>query len=454
MVYILKLCTCSILIILIFSNCKKYLDQKPDKHLVIPSNVKDLQALLDNFRKLNQNDPSGGEISCDNYYLTTADWNSLYEDDMRKLYIWQHDHIFSPLNNMWNNVYQSVYIPNVVLDNLPFIQKTISNQTDFDNIKGQALFFRASKFHLIACTWALAYDSLTSKTDLGIPLRLTSDFNTLSKRGNLQSSYDQIVADLNDAISLLPVKPLSVYRPSKPAAYGLLARVYLSMRKYDLAEKYSDSCLQLYNTLIDYNTLNAEVSNPISSLNAETMMYSIARSWGPLDNSVAKVDSVLYSTYDSNDLRKTVFFKRNNDGTYGLKGNYAGQPSSELTGPTTNEVYLMRAECFARAGNVKAALDDLNTLLNKRWKTGTFISFIAENKSDALSLILKERRKELLYREIRWMDIKRLNKEGANIILKRIIEGQTFTLLPNDVRYALPIPEDVIKITGMKQNPR
>lgn len=70
-----------------------------------------------------------------------------------------------------------------------------------------------------------------------------------------------------------------------------------------------------------------------------------------------------------------------------------------------------------------------------------------------MNIIVQERRKELVFRNLRWMDIKRLNKEGANITLKRIIDGQTFTLPPNNNRFALPLPADIVKMTGMPQNP-
>src|SRR5699024_1246882 len=116
--------------------------------------------------------------------------------------------------------------------------------------------------------------------------------------------------------------------------------------------------------------------------------------------------------------------------------------------------YLIRAECYARQGNATQAMNDLYTLLVTRWKTGTYVPFTASGAKEALHIILGERRKELLFRGLRWMDIKRLNREGAHIVLKRIINGKVFTLPPNDNRYALPIPEDIISLTGMKQNPR
>ncbi len=116
-------------------------------------------------------------------------------------------------------------------------------------------------------------------------------------------------------------------------------------------------------------------------------------------------------------------------------------------------MYLIRSEAHARAGRVTEAMDDLNALMITRWNNSEpFPLFTATDQADALSKILTERRKELYGRGLRWMDIKRLNKEGANITLKRMINGQTYTLAPNADYYALPLPADIIKLTGIPQN--
>ena len=120
-------------------------------------------------------------------------------------------------------------------------------------------------------------------------------------------------------------------------------------------------------------------------------------------------------------------------------------------------MFLIRAECKARGvngnpGDKDAALVDLNTLLSKRYDA-SFVQVDAANATDALNRILLERRKELLMRGLRWIDIKRLNKEGANIEVKRIISGQTYILQPNANYYALPLPTDIINLTGIPQNP-
>ena len=122
-------------------------------------------------------------------------------------------------------------------------------------------------------------------------------------------------------------------------------------------------------------------------------------------------------------------------------------------GVSTNEIYLIRAEANARQGKTTDAMRDLNELLAMR-HTDTFVPLAASSPSHALDLILLERRKELLMRGLRWVDIKRLNKEGAGITLKRTVEGVEYMLSPNDLRYALPIPEDVITLSGIEQNKR
>jgi hypothetical protein len=164
-----------------------------------------------------------------------------------------------------------------------------------------------------------------------------------------------------------------------------------------------------------------------------------------------RVDTALYQSYAENDLRKQAFYFPLDPG-YVFIGTYNGNISSLFTGIATDEVYLMRAECRARQGDIQRAMDDLNTLLVTRFETGTFKEFTASNKEEALKVILEERRKELPFRCLRWMDIKRLNKEGANIVLKRIVGSETYTLAPNDKKYALPLPPDIIKLTGIPQN--
>lgn len=447
----------ALFVLLLFTGCKKYLEAKPDKQMSLPKTLEDLQALLDYYTKMNDNDgPAVGEASADNYYLSDIDWSGMPEN-YRRMYTWEKDNLFPAYPNQWSYSYDKVYTSNVVLDNIAKIERTEDNKAEWDNIKGQALCFRAKTFLDIAAVWSLAYDKSTASSDLGIPIRLNSDFNVPSVRPSMQKTYEQIIDDFKESISLLPIIPKSVFRPSRPASLALLARTYLAMREYDSAFKYADLCLQLKNDLMDYSSdpqVNGSAAYPFARLNKEVILESKCSVIAPLDNSRAKIDSGLLLSYDSNDLRKTLFFKKNSNGSYGFKGSYE-EGASIFTSVATDEIYLIRAECAARAGRANQAMDDLNTLMKKRWKsTVVFAPFNAVDASDALRQVLAERRKELVMRGLRWTDIKRLNKEGAGIVLKRIINGMVYVLPTNDLRFALPIPEEVIQRSGMQQNPR
>ena len=125
-----------------------------------------------------------------------------------------------------------------------------------------------------------------------------------------------------------------------------------------------------------------------------------------------------------------------------------------FTGIATDELYLTRAECYVRQGDSSKALDDLNTLMSKRIKKADFSPYSLPVPDGLLKLILTERRKELLFRALRWTDLRRLNKEAEfRDTLYRFINGKKYELLPGSDRYTLQIDRNSIDISGLQQNP-
>lgn len=436
----------AVFLTLLSSSCEKYLNEPSDKSLAVMTSLDDLQALLDNINLMNNGSPTSSEISSDNFYLTDDVWESLPVEQEQRMYIWAADNIFQSANltnNDWSKIYRTVFLANTVLENLQNIALSPNDDVRWKDIKGQALVFRAVSFLDAVQIWSVAYDATTAHTDVGIPLRLQSDFNLASTRANVQQTYDQIIADLKDAIPLLPTSPLAKTRPAKAAAYGLLSRTYLWMREYQNACHYADSCLQMANELMDYNRLDSTDNFPIPRLNLEVVFDRSASIGYILTQSRASIPTILYDSYKDGDLRKGVFFRQESNGRIVFKGGYLGG-SSLFTGPAVDEIYLTRAECFARNNQVAEAMQDMNTLLETRWRQGKFIPVTASSADDALSLVLEERQKQLLFRGLRWMDIKRLNKEGANISLTRTVKGETYTLPANSPRFALPLPDDLL----------
>ncbi len=438
-----------------FISCKKYLNKQSNTSYVVPGTLNDLQSLMDDGMLMNVHaTPSYGEASSDNYFLPPDTYNSL-RVQLQDAYTWvPYDYYAS---NDWSSGYLPVYNSNYCLESLAGIAVNSSNESLWRNVKGSALFFRSYYFLQLAWVYSKAYDENTANSDLGIVLRLGSDFNVKSERSTVQETYERVLADAKESIEYLPDLPIHPYRPSKAASYGLLARTYLSMRQYDSALKYSGLCLDIDSNLLDYNEsgINRTANVPFQPFNPEIIFYSSMNTYNlTIAPVTSRVDTTLYNSYDSDDLRKTIF-NRLISGYQRFKGSYSASVSELFSGIATDEMYLTRAECYARANDINNALSDLNTLMRKRWdSTVPYIEITASTSDEALKEILIERRKELLYRGLRWMDIKRLNKEAANIVLQRNINGKIISLLPNNNRYALPLPADIIQEAGIQQNPQ
>ena len=436
-------------------SCKKYLDEKSDASLIVPTTLNDLQSLMDDPTYMNRNSPAYGMASCDDYFITQVTYNSRPE---RNKYVYRWIPFEYRYINDYAIAYKPVYNSNICLERVMQINRVISNALFWDQIKGSALFYRSYYYLELAWVYAKAYDLTTASTDLGIVLRNTSNFNDLSKRSSIKETYDRIVSDTKEAAMLLPDHVSNSSRPCKAAAYGLLARAYLSMRVYDSAGKYATKALEYGSSLMDYNntgSVSVASTTPFKRFNGETVFYAGMTNSTNVAHpnfGAALIDTGLYKQYAANDIRKKAFFTAS--GNYQrFKGSYTGETTLQFSGIAIDELWLIKAESFARAGKVTEAMTALNYMLQNRFVTGTFIPLAATTADVALETILKERRKELINRgSLRWMDVKRLNKEGAAIVLKRIVNGEVFSLTPNESRYALPLPADVIELAGIPQN--
>lgn len=435
------------MLVLVTVSCTRFLEEKSDSALATPETLADNQAMLDRYNVLGANATSG-EVSADDLYVTDTDFMTMPEEAQKRLYTWQPDHVSLASGNDWENCFVKINIFNTVLFNIDHYQIEGS-----ENVKGQALVFRAAYYLEATQLWCQAYQKQSASSQMGLPLRLDPDINVPSVRSSLEDTYAQILLDLHTAMTLLPVQQIATSRPSKVTALGYLARAYLYMGDYENALKYGKQALAVYSSLMDFNTLNSAASYPIKEMNVEVLLPT-SMAYSPfLTSTKGKVNASLYQSYHMNDLRKKVFFRIQPSGDVLFKGNYSGN-SGRMTCLATDELYLTVAESYAATGDPTNAMEVLNQLLVKRWKTGTFIPFNAETSTEALQIIRSERRKELLFRGLRWADLKRYNREGANINLMKTVSGQNYNLPSNDLRYAIAIPEDIIEMTGMPQNER
>ena len=183
------------------------------------------------------------------------------------------------LNTYWKYYYQGIAKVNNILDN---IDRAVENTApeEINRFKGEALFIRAYIYYQLAALWGDVVLHTTTPDSEG-----TSDFPVTSQSAVL----DQVVADIDQAISLLPTNESSKNVANKYAALALKARVSLYLKDYTTAasaakEVIDNGGYSLYPNFREMFTSvgenNGEVILSSGSL-AGYKDYAAVQLWGP-----------------------------------------------------------------------------------------------------------------------------------------------------------------------------
>ncbi len=436
-----------------FCACESFLSEKPSSSLAIPNSVGDLQAIIDYQARMNAYYPPSGDIASDYFYLLDAYWQSRPEY-ARDTYTWQPD---VEIEQDWATSYERIFHANVVLDGIDNAELGGLTEADRQHVKGSALFFRGWTFLQLAQLFVPPYEASKKDSPYGLPLKLTPDINDKTQRATVDDTYRQIESDLRSAVRLLPDRTPVATRPSKAAAYAALARMYLVTQDYPKALENADSCLFFQSELLDFNALDEQAPNPFGELNKEVIFHaSLLANSGALVPSSVRIDSTLYRQYVDDDMRKRLLFSIRADSSVQFRGIYLNSSSGVFSGLAVDELYLTKAECLVRTGDIEKGMGILDELLRTRWEPGKYKPLQWSTPDEALAVVLEERRKELVFRGgIRWMDLRRLNQDGRfAITLTRIVNNEIYQLEPNDSRYTYLIPSIVVSQSGVIQNPR
>ncbi|WP_313157310.1 RagB/SusD family nutrient uptake outer membrane protein [Sphingobacterium multivorum] len=456
----------------LFYECSKtdFLDAKPDQSLVVPTSLEDFQAILDNDFDMN-GVPNGlglvpelGEIGSDDYYLTADLYQNRLTSLYRDFYTWSKDANSGDNLNDWDRGYNCVFMANIVLDGLSQMKAGSYDMTRWKGIRAAALFYRAHAFYQLAQVFSYPF-GMSDSEQYGIPLRLNADVSEKISRSTITETYMQITKDLMDAVESLPATSAYKERPSKAACHALLARVYLSMRDYNKALDATNASLAIVDGLLDYNKLSASANFPFQGsgiMDTEVLFKStfVTRSGvtSPLSIFIAKIDSNLYQSYVKEDLRKAVFFRTATPSGFRYKGSFYAS-TAFFVGLATDEVYLIKAECLAKLGKTQDAVETIEKLRRNRFSSSSDLykvpASVASDQVALLKFVRDERRRELIFRGLRWTDLRRYNMEGETLAIHRVLGSETYTLEPNDKRYAFLIPSLIMGYNpDMAQNPR
>ncbi|SHO65367.1 RagB/SusD family nutrient uptake outer membrane protein [Algoriphagus zhangzhouensis] len=434
--------------------CSDYLDSKPDRNLVIPTTLDDFQGLLDAELYGMNVVPMSGFIASDDPYFGSGLLARL-SFNQNAVYFWEKE-IYLPDENdvNWSAPYQKVFYANVVLDGLnEFSPQNQVEENRMLELEASARFYRAMGHFEVLMLFAESFDP-SREDQLGVPIRLTSDINQKVGRATMKESFAQILLDLEEGLEFLPVQADIPSRPSQWAAQAMLGRVYLMMHSFEESYQASSRALAIDNTLMNYRELDSTLTYSFERMHPETVFYGRVMNSRFTTNGENYVNPELVALYDSLDMRPFFFFRETGDSAlYNFRGNYTGD-FYQFGGIATDEVLLNLAEAGARTGYEAEANEALKYLLENRMAEG----YVWEGDfagAELMEKIILERRKELAFRDIRWMDLKRYNLYSElAITLNREFNESSATLLPNDSRYALEIPPLEINLNPMPQNVR
>lgn len=457
----------AICVVVMLTGCNDYLDIKP-KGEKIPTTVSDYETLL-NYESVQKVSDTYPAYLTDDVFLpdvaegtATPGLNSV-DQSIRNLYLFKKE-VFGDAQDdgFWFASYNRIYYYNTVIDNI--MNADGSDEQQKLSIRAEALISRALEYLYLVNGYAKHYDVRTAESDLGVPLILDEDISKKNLvRASVKDVYAQILSDLQTALPNLPVQAKgNAFRASKAAGYGVLAKMYLYMGNYAEALKAANEVLEINNSLLDLKKY--AVVKPQSSIgrtnvpqdidNPENIYIKFAPYVYGLSSKVFGSDELI-SLFSEDDMRLQVYFTKNFRNIPTDKYVWAPYLRANLA-VSSPEIYLIAAECEAREGSVERAMSLINKLRDNRIKNNT--PLVAIDRSDALQKVLEERRRELaISGMVRYIDLKRLNKESQFAKTVSHVTGEdTFSLEPNSPLYVLPIPAKVMRFNknSMQQNER
>lgn len=312
---------------------------------------------------------------------------------------------------LWNGSYNQIYACNTILEGVA--QSISLPDAVKDQLQGEALFARSYVYlHLL-------------NTFGDVPYITTTDYvaNSAVTRTAAELVYQNIIADLQTAVGLLPASDFSGdrTRPNRYGAQALLARAYLYYGDYAEAANMASAVLNDGQYVLEtdpdavFLTVSTETIWQIASggqgsntIEGSTFIFQS----GP--PTVVSLTDDFVSSFELGDLRRESWVKEVTNGSeiwyhpYKYKQDtFTGYSMEYSVQLRAAELYLIRAEARARQGELSIAKDDMEII---RSRAGLPPS-AAVTQDEILNAILEQRRFELFAEQgHRFFDLKRFGK--------------------------------------------
>lgn len=445
-----------VLFCLVLTGCDKYLDVTPkgkrllttvadyDQWLNDESLIYGIAPAFCTFNYFGDNvDLTNIAVPPSQYFELIYTWASQFSTDLN----------IAPL--FWGEHYAKINQYNTVLTGIAAATGGTNSQKN--SLKAEALLGRALEYFYLVNEYGQPYDSATAEKDPGVPFVTSNDVTQeVPPRSTVAEIYKHIIDDINAAIADLPAdNSANRFRGSKASAYSLLARVYFYAGNYTDAQK--NASLALTNS----KALMINLNGPLPASNVLSIQSDVIYGRLVIGQMPATLDFM--RSFANNDLRVRILYSSTDSYSFSTRGATVFFPAAITpvftytnTGTSVQEMKLIIAECAARNNDLPVALQQLDDVRKNRFASASYERFQSNVPEDVLQEVLKERSHELPFCGLRWLDMRRLDKENRMGTVTRYdaLGNIIATLPPHSSHYTLQIPVQVLRFNpGMPQNP-
>lgn len=468
-----------------FVSCDSFLDEPIEKSSAKTlETAEELDALIGGLEFEYESEP---DFFCtDNFELPLSlhsEIPGLWDRTMTQQYVMSSFYETSN-DGAWNDRYETIWSCNLAIKSVE--EGNLSgNEALLAKLKAEAHFIRAMEYFFLVINYCL-HPTAANENEPGLPLRTGTDAEENLSRASLKETYDFIEADLSEALKV-DVGFDRNWRISTAAINAFAARYYLYRGDFEQASNYANLALSEYDEMVNYETeiftvdqFDAEYpmtyeynlsKEDSRSLNFWKGQYLHRLKQNPRENTVPSQD--LLDLYNPADKRYEMFavegyFKRFGGLSDTPLGFVQGGRGTYLSGPSTSEMFLIRAEVKARNNDFTGAMEDIEQVRMNRFAASDYVPLsIPGDKKSAIELVVDERRREMPF-TCRWYDIRRLNvdSETDDIVIHRTFypvdkngantnaEPVDYIIESNSRLYARPLSSSVINLSNgqTKQN--
>jgi starch-binding outer membrane protein, SusD/RagB family len=437
-------------------SCEDQLDLRPpqnvDQEIALSSDANIKRVLIGAYAELRTVALYGGRLQLYAEMLGSNNeirWEGTFNQP-REVY---NKAIFtnnSFITNTWVAAYKTINIVNNILSVLDVV-----NEADRNRLRGEALFIRGALYFELVKYYGLPYSAGNTTTNPGVPIVLNpTTFITEADfvgRNTVEEVYQQILADLTTAESLLPSSN-GVFAKNYLAS-AMLSRVYLQMERFgearDAANRTINTATAAGKSLVTTAFLDAfnndsDTTEDLFTIQVNTqdgandmhLFYSTPDE-GARGGDVTILQSHI-ALYETGDSRLTQFSIRAED----LRTDKWRQQFKNVKVVRLAELYLTRAEANLREGTAVGAspLEDINRIRAR-------VNLPAKT-SLTLEEILQERKLELAHEGHIIHDVKRTRGTIRDNINANLIYTH------DDPRMVFPIPQREMDVNeNLIQNP-